>query len=372
MKKIAVLGAGLIGETIAKELSRDYDVTAVDINDENLNKFKNSNVSAAKADVSNSKELQNAIQDNDLVIGAVPGFLGFQMLKNVIKAGKNIVDISFCPEDPLKLDKLAKDNKVTAIIDFGVAPGMDNVLLGYHDKKMKVENFVCMVGGLPVVRRRPFEYKAPFSPADVLEEYNRPARLKINGNIIEKPALSDCELVEFDECGTLEAFNTDGLRTLLSTMPHIPNMKEMTMRYPGHADLMRVFREIGFFDKKPIPFNGKEIIPLEFTSALLFPKWKADKNEDEFTAMRVIIEGVEAGKNKQYIYNLFDRNDTKKGISSMARTTGYACMAAAELLLSGKFNHKGVFAPEQIGAEENCFNFIMDYLKGKNIEYKKS
>ena len=104
------------------------------------------------------------------------------------------------------------------------------------------------------------------------------------------PALSEPELMEFAEVGTLEAFNSDGLRSLIRTMPDIPNMIERTLRYPGHIELMRVLRETGFFSKEAILVKGQAIRPIDLTSQLLFPMWKLEQEEEEFTVMRVIIE----------------------------------------------------------------------------------
>src|SRR6185503_12264879 len=150
----------------------------------------------------------------------------------------DVVDISFFPEDALLLDKLAKQKEVTAITDCGVAPGLSNLIIGRYNEEMKIDSFECYVGGLPKERIPPFQYKAPFSPVDVIQEYIRPARLVENGKLVIKPAMSDKEILHFDEAGDLEGFNTDGLRSLVTTMKHIPDMKEKTLRYPGHIDLI--------------------------------------------------------------------------------------------------------------------------------------
>lgn len=394
MKKkqnIIVLGAGMVGSAIALELSKKYHVTCADINPDTLAQLSvktqypvsdlasDNNVSAnasflntIQADLSSSGTIKKIIGPFDLVIGAVPGFMGFNMMKAVLEEKKNIVDISFFPEDPFLLDKLAKKNKVVAITDCGVAPGMSNLFAGYHNEKMQIRSFLCLVGGLPVIRTFPYEYKAPFSPIDVIEEYTRPARYVENGKTVIREALSDPEYIEFDEVGTLEAFNTDGLRTLANTMSHIPDMKEKTMRYPKHIEYMRVLRETGFFSKNPVKINGVEIRPLDFTSKLLFPKWKLKDHEEEFTAMKVMLEGVENKQKIKYTYTLFDRYDPKTKTSSMARTTGYTCCAAAELVLSGNFKDTGINPPEYVGKYDHCFEFILKYLKERNVIYKKT
>lgn len=368
---ILVLGCGMVGSTIAAELSKIHNVSCADINANALEKLSiRFKVKGITANLADPKIIKKIIAPFDLVIGAVPGFLGFAMMKAVLEAKKNIVDISFFAEDPFLLDDLAKKNGVVAATDCGVAPGMSNIIAGYHNRKMKISSFLCLVGGLPIVRHFPYEYKAPFSPIDVVEEYTRPARYIENGISVTREALSDPEFIEFNEVGTLEAFNTDGLRSLVKTMPHIPNMKEKTMRYPKHIEYMRVLRETGFFDKHPIKINGVEIRPVDFTSRLLFPKWKLNEKEEEFTAMKVIVEGKEGKIDVKYTYTLFDKYDRKTDVSSMARTTGYTCCAVAELVLSGKFNRTGVSPPEYIGADKDSFDFIIKYLRQRNVIYK--
>jgi len=368
--KIIVLGAGLVGSAIAIDLSHNHEVTSADINPEALNKFKNyPKIKTVQADLNQPEAVKNLVADFDLVIGAVPGFMGFQTLKTVIEAGKNIVDISFMPEDFLQLDKLAKKNRVVAIADCGVAPGMGNIILGHHNKNMQVKSYECLVGGLPVIREWPYEYKAVFSPIDVIEEYIRPARFIQNYEMVTKEALSDPELIHFDEIGTLESWNSDGLRSLMQTMKNIPNMIEKTLRYPGNIEYLRVLRESGFFSYDEIEVNGTKIRPIDVTSKLLFPKWKLKKGEEDFTIMRIVIEGTEKGIPKKYTYNLLDRYDKNTETISMARTTGYTCTAAANLMLDGGFSEYGVNSPEYLGTGEGNLAYILRYLEERGVKY---
>jgi lysine 6-dehydrogenase len=370
---IAVLGAGMVGRTIALDLVKDYQVTSFDFSIENLSILKslNSNISIIEEDLIKFELYPQLLKPFDLVVIAVPGFMGYKTLEAVIQCGKNVADISFFPENALELNELAIKQQVTAITDIGVAPGMSNLILGRYNEEMQVENFECYVGGLPKIRVKPFEYKAPFSPIDVLEEYTRPARLQENGFVITRPALSETELMHFDGIGTLEAFNTDGLRTLLFTMNHIPNLKEKTLRYPGHVQLIIALKDAGFFEKKKININGTEISPLEFTSKVLFKEWKLKDDEEELTVMKVIIEGKENETKKRIVYELLDEFDTTTQLSSMSRSTGYTCTAAVNLLVKNMFTEKGVFPPEFVGKQETCFEFVLEYLKQRNVIWKK-
>jgi saccharopine dehydrogenase-like NADP-dependent oxidoreductase len=324
-------------------------------------------------DVTDETMLKNTLKTFDIVVCAVPGFLGYQTLQWIIEARKNVVDISFFPEDALALSDLATKLGVTAIVDCGVAPGMSNIILGYHNETMKIATFDCLVGGLPKVKKWPFAYKAPFSPIDVIEEYTRPARYVENGHIVTKPALSDVEQLDFEEVGTLESFNSDGLRSLIFTMNHIPNMKEKTLRYPGHVEYIQVLKQSGFFSEKAIEIKGgREITPLDFTCKILFDEWKLGETEPEFTIMRMVLEGEnESGIHEKIVYHLYDEYDNVTKTSSMARTTGYTATAAVNLVLESVFNEKGVFPPELMSPVDGCFDFIMGYLNDRGVTYRK-
>ncbi|MGC1244263.1 MAG: saccharopine dehydrogenase C-terminal domain-containing protein [Chryseosolibacter sp.] len=368
-KKVAVLGAGLVGKAIAIDLSANTDVTSVDVNEEALKFVEQKGIRTKKADLTDHEQLRHFLQPFDLVVGAVPGFMGFKTVRTVIEAGKNMVDISFFPEDTFELDTLAKKHQVTVVTDCGVAPGMGNIILGYHNARMKINDYECLVGGLPVVREWPYEYKAVFSPIDVIEEYTRPARYVQHGALVVREALSDPELLHFDRVGTLESWNSDGLRSLIKTMSHIPNMIEKTLRYPGCIEYLRVLRESGFFSYEEVEINGMRVRPIDVTAKLLFPKWKLKPGESEFTVMRIRISGEENGKATSIEYNLLDYTDKTTDTLSMARTTGYTCTAAANLVLEGRFSRKGICPPEYLGEEEDNFRLIMNYLKDRGVVY---
>ncbi|MFP4489155.1 MAG: saccharopine dehydrogenase family protein, partial [Bacteroidales bacterium] len=174
--------------------------------------------------------------------------------------------------------------------------------------------------------------------------------------------------MEFDEVGTLEAWNSDGLRSLIRTIP-VPDMIEKTLRYPGTIEYLRMLREAGFFSHKEIDVGGKKIRPIDLSSKLMFPKWQLKEGEEEFTVMRIIIEGRDSGERYRYRYDLFDRYDRKNNITSMARTTGYTCTAVANLMMEGMYESPGINPPEYIGKTEGHLKFILGYLKERDVVY---
>jgi len=371
MKKICVLGAGRVGATMALDLARDgeFDVTVADLSEKALARLSSKGLEVTARDLSRPAEVAAAIQGADLVVGAVPGFMGFRTMKTVLEAGKHIVDISFFPEDPFLLDGLAKEKGLIAIMDAGVAPGCDNFIVGDLQRRLdSISNFECYVGGLPAIRTWPFEYKAGFSPVDVVEEYTRPARYVAHGKEIVMPALSEPELMDFPGVGTLEAFNTDGLRSLIHTVD-APFKKEKTLRYPGHIEKMRMLREAGFFGLEPIDVGGVKVAPMDLTTRLLFPMWQMDENDEDFTVMRVIVDGMKDGKPEHHVWDLLDRYDRETKITSMARSTGYSCTATVRLVAAGLFTRKGIAPPEYVGKVEGCWEFIRKDLARHNVNW---
>lgn len=367
--KIAVLGAGMVGRTIALDLAKSFDVTSFDVSAVSLAILESINpkIKTEKKDLQQYHQYADFLLPFDLVVTAVPGFIGYKTLEAVIECGKNVVDISFFEEDALQLDKAAKEKNVTVITDCGVAPGMSNLIVGRYNEEMQIKSFECYVGGLPLHPQPPYYYKAPFSPIDVVQEYIRPARLVENGIEVIKPALSEREKIYFDPVGELEVFNTDGLRSLVHTMKHIPDMKEKTLRWPGHIDLIVALQKAGMFDEAPVNINGLQVSPLDFITKKLINDWKLEADEKEFTIMKVVLKG-----NKKIIeYHLYDEYDVATKTSSMSRTTGYTCAAAVHLIAKELFSKKGVFPPEWVGNDKVCFDFVMNFLKERNVHWTK-
>ncbi len=373
--RVLVLGAGRVGRAIVQDLASDgeFAVTAADASSDAL--AAAAAVGAARtveADFTSESDLERLAADHDLVVGAVPGPLGFRVLEALIPAGKDVVDISFFEQDPFRLDDLAKQHGVTVVVDCGVAPGLSNLLLGFFEgSSERVSRFACYVGGLPVDRSGLFQYKASFSPIDVMAEYTRPGRYVEGGEIMTEPALSLVEQLEFGEVGTLEAFLTDGLRTLIRTS-EVPNMCEKTMRYPGHADQMRLLREMGLFGEEPVDVRGVSVRPCDLTARLLFPLWQFEPGERDLTVMRVEIDAVNNGTETRHVFDLLDYCDETTDTQSMARTTGYTCTAMTRVLAHGGFERKGICPPEFVGRDPTCFEQVVSDLKERGVGLTES
>jgi len=373
--RIAVLGAGLVGGPVALDLAADarFDVTVADSDAAALAALAaRGPVRTVAGDLADPAAVAALCADADLVLEAMPGALGFATLRAVIESGTDVVSISFFAEDPFDLDDLAHARGVTALVDCGVFPGMGSALVmdAVTHRLDRAASVSVLVGGLPETPAPPLYYRSVFSPADVIEEYVRPARHLEHGELVTRPALSDVEPVVFEGVGDLECFSTDGLRTLLRTIP-CPNIREKTLRLVGTAAQMRLLRDLGLFDETPLAIDGREVPARDVALALLGPLWKMPAGEGDLTAMRIEIAGELDGAPHTVRWELLDRWDHDAGVLSMARTTGYTATAVVRMVADGTYAHAGISPPEYLGREQAHVDRLLRELAERGVVYRE-
>ncbi len=351
--EICILGAGNVGRLVAYDLSKDFEVSVADKSKERLRLVEDFAMTH-ELDASNFEDLVGFMKKFDLIVGALPGKLGFSTLKTAIKARRDIVDVSFMPENPLELDAQAKEVGIRMIVDAGFAPGLSNILVGHiHAVLGKLDEGVINVGGLPKNPQPPLYHKVLFSPYDLIEEYTRPARIIRNGCLTSVDPLQDIKQVRIKDF-EFESFVSDGLRTLLTTIK-AENLCENTLRWKGHLERMKVLKELGFFDPENVESTMKVILPLmQFES-------------DDFSIMEVY------GRSGEQEIRYFMYDEARDGFTSMARSTGYITAITVRLMIKHDFE-PGVIPPEYFGMEEKLFDEIIREVKKRNIileEYRK-
>jgi len=366
MKKVMVFGAGLIGGFIANQLNKKYEVVALDSkipHVRNLDKKVKNIQKRLKfhtyyIDEENSPYWRAAAEeieryDPDIVVNAFPGNLGYYVLEASVRSSKNIVDIAFMPEDPLVLNEKAVENGVTAVVDFGFAPGMCHMFVGRANKLLnKHDESVICVGGLQLDSD---DYKAVFSPVDVIQEYIRPARYTKDYKVeIEEPFENnyECELQIGDQSILFSGFISDGLRTLLRSLD-VRTVIEITLRTPKHFEFIQRLKENGFFKKEH----------LENTSKVLVDAWKMTEEDRDFSILYVTSKG----DGKEITHYMYDEYDEETKTHSMARATGLPAIAMVEAILEGKYTEKGVIPPEYVAKNDEIYNFVVEYLEKHGI-----
>ena len=376
---ILVLGYGNIGSVLATDLAESMPSTQVVIAGRHRNKAEKKanaihreNVTGIQLDADNYRELVDTMKKFDLVIGTLPGDVGYRSVKAAIDAKVDMVDVSYMPENPLTLNEDAIKANVTIVPDCGVAPGLSNMLVGRAISKLgQVENINIMVGGLPEEPVPPLGYTITWSIEGLIDEYTRKAKIVENGEVVEVEALTGLEEVEFPGVGKLEGFYTDGLRTLLHTVKGVKNMWEKTLRYPGHVEKIKLLKALGFFDEHPIQVENARLPPRKVTIKLLEKKLQKPEIKD-ILAMKVEVDGITKGSKKCHVYHLLDRYDQKHGVTAMARTTAYPASIIAQLISQKAIEEKGVIPLEKLGITEKIFNKILAELQKRQIKIVES
>lgn len=382
MANFTILGAGLVGSTMAVDLAFDRahsirlcdrDQAAVDRVARRVKALTGETIEGHACDLMNESALRDVTGDADVVLGALSSAIGYRVLERIMALGKPYVDISFMPEDAIDLNDRAEQAGVLAVVDCGVAPGMSNLWAGLAALRLNpCERLTIMVGGVPRDRRWPWEYKAGFSPGDVIEEYTRPARIVENGRVVIREALSEVERVDLPGVGTLEAFITDGLRSIATTLK-IPNMVEKTMRYPGHAERMAMLRHLGMFSTDEIELNGVRVRPRDLTAKLLFPQWSYDDEEVDLTVMRVEAIGRDQqGAPARLRFDLFDERDAETGCTSMSRTTAFPATLVARRIADGDLKEMGVRPLELLAGDTGLVTALHDGLTERGVRLNES
>ncbi|KAH3762203.1 saccharopine dehydrogenase [Pelomyxa schiedti] len=386
-KTVLVLGGGLVGGVLAGDLSTDDDivVTVADASPAALARLKTAypRLNTIKLDLSDKAAIIKAVGPFDMVVGALPSWLGFNALSAVVEANKNYVDISFMEQDYTQLDSIAKAKGTVVVCDCGVGPGMSHMMCAYGSKFFVpdgCEDCIIYIGGVPLYPKPPFNYKVPFCPHDVFAEYTRDSTVVRNGKVLRVPALTELETILLPmvpEGKPMEAFITDGLRSL-TQKPIAKNMCEKTLRWPGYHNFVLSLKDAGFFGMDPIKITstGQTIVPDAVTSQLLLPHWKQNLDTDpECTVMRVQLTGIgnersgAPGKRCRITFDLFVSTDISRPVrrSSMAVSTGCTCALVARMVLHGQYAVPGVHPPEVIGFQDNLFEQYTQGMASRDV-----
>src|SRR5208337_2372478 len=379
--KAFVMGCGNIGSVAAEDLAismSSLEVVVADVNETRAKlvakKIGQSNVSYIQSDVAKHYELLETLKGFDVVLGFLPATLAYGLAEACVAACRNLVDVSYMSENPIRLNEAAVKAGSTLVPDCGLAPGISNVLVGNSVSTLdKVKSVHIMVGGLPEKPVPPLDYVVTWSPESLIDEYTRKAWIIRKGRPVAVEALSGVEEVDFPGVGKLEAFYTDGLRTLPYTVTHVEDMWEKTLRYPGHAEKVKLLRALGFFSQSKVDVEGAQVQPRKFAAKILEQKL-SDKKPKDIVALRIETTGTKDWKITKQVYTMLDFSDKTRGITSMARTTAYPASIVAQMLLNKHVKEKGVVPPEKIGMDNKLFKLFSEGLKnhGINIKEEKS
>jgi saccharopine dehydrogenase-like NADP-dependent oxidoreductase len=375
--KVIVLGCGKIGSVMARDFSQIFEGSQITMSDISRERASNSayeiGATWTRLDTYDYSAMVKKIKKFDMVLGALPGDLGYSAQKAAVEAGVDMVDVSFTPEDPLGLDEAAMKAGVTIIPDCGVAPGLSNLLVGYSASRLDtLDEAHILVGGIPETPVPPLGYAITWSADGLIDEYTRDVSIIVDSRNIQVPALSGLEEIDFPGVGKLEAFYTDGLRSLVKSFPKVKSMYEKTLRYPGHVEKIKLLRELGFFSEEPLIIDTGTRVSPKFITARIFERSLWNPEIGDILAMRIEVIGEVNGMQHNYRYKVLERFDQETGISAMARTTAFTAAIVAKMLALGKISLKGVIPMEKLGMNHKFVRSLISNLEKKGVQIKET
>lgn len=352
MTKIGIIGGGNVGSFVASYLKKHgFEPKILDLSEERAKSLGGMlKCDWSTVDVRSEEGLGKALNDVDLVVNAVPGSTGYQAVRNIVKQGFNVIDVSFFPEDPSSIDELAKEKGVTAIVDVGIAPGLSNMLTGAGKSMLGgMTELKIYVGGVTEVYNPPFGVVAGFNTLDLVDEYRRPARYVQNGVVKSlDPLKSEVGVMNVDGVGELEYFATDGLRSLIKSFPGLEFAGEYTLRWPGHVKFMRGLSQIGL---------------------LSHTKLKNDAYADESLALSIANTRTNIRDKVVLVVEVFNKDKEVKfsqitnpedSWTGMAKSTGGFLAFTTVEFLEGRIKEKGLIYPERLGTDSTVSVNILE------------
>ncbi len=358
--KVVVLGAGLQGCACAYDLLQNPAITQVTLADLRLEVLPpflagdwGGRLRPVRLDVTDGAAVRQTLRGNAAVMSAIPYYYNEPMAAAAVDVGCHFSDLGGNTEIVFaqkKLHQEAKARGVSVVPDCGLAPGMVNILAAEGIRRLdRAETVKVYVGGLPQNPEPPLNYQIVYSLEGALDYYTTPSWVLRGGKPVQVDALSDLESVEFPRpVGTLEAFHTGGG---ISTLPFayegkVDVMEYKTLRYPGHASVMRPIRELGLLDLQPIEVKGQSVVPRDFFIAAVRPKLYKPQGRD-LVALQVQVSGQKGAQSAGVGFRLIDRYDAEHGISAMMRTTGYSLSITGQMQADGRVTAKGVHTPDE-------------------------
>jgi lysine 6-dehydrogenase len=375
--RVLVLGSGMMGAAIAQDMCDSDEVSDVVLADLDRKRvdavvalLKSDNVSGRRLDVLDVQATKNLMKRFDVAVCALPEGLNTYASRAAIGAKVHVVDLAYGHRQ-LEFNGPAKKAGIAIVLDCGVAPGLTNILAAHGASLMdEVDDIRIVCGGLPQKPLPPLGYRITWSTWGLINMYCGKARIVRDGKIVQVDAMSDLERIEFPGIGELEAFITDGLSTLLMTMKgKVQSMVEKTARYPGHAEKILAMGDLGLFDTNPVDVGGVKVVPRSVAVSVL-DKTLRRGDERDVTVLRVDLAGKKDGKDVERSFVMVDRFDEERGVTSMARTTGYTAAVVARMIARGEIGEKGVVPPET--AIGKVFKSFLSELKDRGIRIQET
>jgi saccharopine dehydrogenase-like NADP-dependent oxidoreductase len=360
--KIALLGAGHIGQTIARLLhaTGDYQVTVLDKNPGYLKTLAAEGIATAEVDSDNRTALAAQLRGKDAVVNALPYHLAITAAELALECGCHYFDLTEDVAATKAIKKMAAGARTAFMPQCGLAPGFIGIVAHHLASGFdSVRDVQMRVGALPAFPTNALKYNLTWSVDGLINEYCHPCEAIHEGDTIAALPLEGLEHFSLD--GTeYEAFNTSGgLGTLCETWAgKVRNLDYKTVRYPGHRDLMQFL--LGDLGLKGDQENLKGIMRKSMPATM-----------QDVVLVFVTVSGMKNGVLLQEVFarKIFATRDGAQPLSAIQITTAAGICAAVDLFRSGKLPQSGFVRQEEVQLPDFLANrFGSAYQQSRQVE----
>ena len=376
-----ILGSGMQGTAAAYDLAQFASPARIYVGDIDLEQAQksasriNELVGALicepiEVNALDPENLATFLDKVDIVLSCVPYWMHPHIADVAIATMTDMVDLGGNTDVTLRtldMNERAVAADVTIVPDTGLAPGLVNNLGCYIIESLdSCDSIKLYCGVLPQNPKPPFNYKVTFNVEGLVTEYDYEAIALRDNQIVKIPTLTEIEELDIDQLGVMEAFVTSGGT---STAPYtfqgqVPNYEYKTIRWPGHAHQMKIFKDFGFWNESEITVKGKQIVPKDVFNAVFGPELAKFEDLDQ-CAVRGWGKGIRDGKATTVQIDIFDRQCPETCFTSMERLTGFSMSIIAQEVVNGRVS-KGCVRYEQAMSGKG---FIGE-LKRRGIDIK--
>ena len=359
--KVAIVGAGLIGHTIAHMLREtgDYEVVAIDRDQQALDKLAAQGIPTRRVDSGDAAALRAAVQGFDALVNALPYYLAVNVATAAKGAGVHYFDLTEDVRATHAIRAIAEDADHAFMPQCGLAPGF--IGLAAHElanRFTEIRDVKMRVGALPEFPTNALKYNLTWSVDGLINEYCQPCEAIRDNRTQWVQPLAGLEHFSLD--GTeYDAFNTSGGRgTLCETLSgRVESLDYKSVRYPGHRELMKFLLEDLRLasDRDTLKTIMRRSVP---------------STEQDVVLIFITVSGMRNGQLVQEVFTrkIFAKTVCGVPMSAIQITTAGAMCAVLDLFREKKLPQSGFIRQEQVSLREFLANRFGQLYEGQTMD----
>ena len=399
MSKVLMIGAGGVAGVIAhkccqygevfsdlmiasRTLSKCDGLRTRLLNSVALTSASKTRISTAQVDADDKKQLVDLIADYkpDIIINAALPYQDLTIMDACLATGVDYVDTAnYEPPDTAKFEykwqwayrEKFRDAGITALLGSGFDPGVTGVFCAYAQK-----HYFDEIHTIDILDANAGDHGYPFAtnfnPEINIREVTANGRYYEDGKFVETAPMAIKRAYNFPKIGNKDIYLLyhEELESLAINILGVRRIRFWMTFSENYLTHLKVLENVGMTSIKPILYEGREIIPLQFLKAVLPDPASLGPRTKGKTNIGCIIRGIKGGEPRDYyVYNVSDHEECYRetGAQAISYTTGVPAMIGASMLLTGTWKEPGVFNIEEFDPDP-----FMDALTRFGLPWQES